>query len=422
MARQLKQATETSTESSASSMNATIAAVAAAASGASFTAPRKALIKAVRQLASIADARSSMPMLANVSIRVSKQGVVMASTDLSIYCVVNAPDWTVHTEGSVCLPAKKLAEILKGMSGDEVTIRALPLGAEFASGSARAKLVGSVARDFPKIPAILPDDKALALTSVNALILMGQLEKVVSSVCKDETRFHMNGVFVEYRDEILRTVSTDGHRLTKAQCTLIRGGDFQTNGMILPTKGTAAVIKMLGRSGGQCEIGILGPHFLVRFGGTTLAIKIIDAQFPPYEQVIPTDNRRLVTVDRKTLSEALARTVPVCSSTRGVKLAVDDGTLTLSCDSPDTGETRETLDAELSPSGDTYAVGLNPRYLLEAIAEIASDRVTIAFDQPTGTSKRDTGLSPVLVRGTDDATSSSVRESGYLCVIMPMRM
>src|SRR5690606_3243522 len=110
-------------------------------------------------------------------------------------------------------------------------------------------------------------------------------------------------------------------------------GSAKAGGMIIPAHAASLVRKMLDK-GGDCSIGMVRAPtgvdlFVVRYMGLALAVKPIDAQFPPYMQVIPTAYKRLVTVDRAALAGALDRAALVCSSTRGVRLQASDGELTL---------------------------------------------------------------------------------------------
>lgn len=423
MRANLKQATDTA---SATSAGPNVAAIVGLSGPMHFTAPRKELQAAIKRLASVVDKRSTMPMLANVCIRVTPTEITLCATDLNVSAVVVAKSWDTFGGGQATVNAKALGDILKKLPDGPVTVRANDRGVDLTSGSARVSLEGLHARDYPKLPPIFPGDPMLALTGVDAAMFGAMLDAVSHAMCKDETRFHLNGVHFEYDGTRARCVATDGHRLVKSERDMPREGDFSHKGMIIPAKAVAEIRKLLGK--GTCQIGMVKhsgvEHFAVRFGGTTIVVKPIDAQFPPYDQVIPKDNRRLVTVDRKALIGALERAALVCSGTRGVKLETADGALTLASDNPDTGEVRETLPAELNPDQGDFAVGCNPRYALDALDALDCERVTLAFDSATVIEgkKYDPRLSPFMIRGTDDTATRAVRDAEFLAVIMPMRI
>lgn len=219
-----------------------------------------------------------------------------------------------------------------------------------------------------------------------------------------------------------------------------REGDFCTakrtgGGIILPAGGAKEIRKILGKGKVQVALVGTGDHQLaVRDGGqisTTVVCKLTDAQYPPYEQVIPKDNTRLVTVDRKAFLAALDRAKLVASDARGVRLEIAGTTATLACSNPDTGETREAFSAECRGYDDTLTVGFSPKYLAEILDEIDDERVTIGLStsdkickwaQNAKENAREYQLAPITIRATGDAVSVPLGQSKLVGVVMPMRM
>jgi len=375
----------------------------------SLTAPTKELAKVIAALARVADRRSSLPMLANVLIRGTRDGVILAATDLNLTLTVRAPSqWGAWSGPGVCVNAKALADLVKSMPGPETSLTPFGSGLRVTSGTAATTLHGTPDRDFPKIPAAHDETRFVACDGPT---LADMLDRVLFSACQDETRFHLNGVFCEGHHKSLRMVSTDGHRLTYLDESLWIGTDspISASGVILPSRAGKELAKLLGK--GACDVAIQGPHMFVTQGGWTLAAKLIDAQFPPYRQVIPTDHPRVVTVPRKQLLASLKRAKQLTSDTRGVRFELDAGKLTLVSDHPDLGTASEAIPADTKVSG--YVIGLNPKYLIEILSEIEGESVTLTFGAE---------LDPVIIRATDDFVSRSVRESRYLGVVMPMRV
>jgi DNA polymerase-3 subunit beta len=419
-----KQSTETTTESSAPSANP---AILSAITRAEFTASKKDLTAAVRRLASIAPKKPSIAVLSYMMIKAGPEGVTLAATDLDIYAVHNAPAWTVHGTGSVLVNAKALNELLRKLPDGPVTVRARELGVEVCQGTASVILQSFNARDFPKFPTVEN------FATVNAKPLRDVIDGVSFAVCKDQTRFHLNGVLLSHDGARFRGVATDGHRLALAQLTerdpkptaSALDLNLPSKGVIVPAQACDAIRKLL--RDGECEIRFHAPYLVVRQSGVTFSCKTIDATFPPYEQVIPKANARLVTVDRAALLGALGRAALNCSGARGVELVGKDQTLTLKTANPDKGEASETLPCETRPDGVNFTIGLQAKYLIEACESISGERVTIAIsgdekmnrDSPPKPSYQ---LDPVLVRDAEHAATQAIMESSYLCVIMPMRI
>ena len=226
------------------------------------------------------------------------------------------------------------------------------------------------------------------------------IERTLFSVCNDETRFHLNGVFFESDGAKSRMVSTDGHRLSKVERTI--AGPKLTAGIIIPKKGLLEIRRVLD-AGPNCKLAIKTPHLFLVQEDIAIAVKLIDATFPPYEQVIPKEHKRVITMDRSRFIDALRRAQLMSSETRGVKVSATKEGVTITSDNPDLGEVREELEAEYN--GDAIAIGFNPKYVVELLTQMSSDQITISLG-----GELDPGLIKPLT-GDD-----------YLGVVMPMRI
>jgi DNA polymerase-3 subunit beta len=205
-------------------------------------------------------------------------------------------------------------------------------------------------------------------------------------------------------------VSTDGHRLSKVVRTLA-GGPSLSAGVIIPKKGLVEIKRTLDASknsagdsaGDQCDLAVKTPYVFVRTGDITLAVKLIEADFPPYEAVIPKDNDKKLRIDRQVFIDALKRAQLMSSETRGVKLTFGNGALHIAGDNPDIGEVREELEAEYE--GDEVSVGFNPKYVLELLGQMETARVSVELSGE---------LDPGMIKPVDG--------DEYLGVVMPMRI
>ena len=252
-------------------------------------------------------------------------------------------------------------------------------------------------RDFPKVP----DHREASYSTIESAVLREMIDRTLFSVCNDETRFHLNGVYFECDGSKARMVSTDGHRLSKVERTIANGPKL-SSGIIIPKKGLLEMKKVL-ESGPSCKLAIKTPHLFLVQDDIAIAVKLIDAQFPPYEQVIPKDHKRVVTVDRVRFIDALRRAQLMSSETRGVKVAATKEGMTITSDNPDLGEVREELDAEYN--GEPIAIGFNPKYVVELLGQMGSDQVTLSLGNE---------LDPGLIK--------PLAGDEYLGVVMPMRI
>jgi len=363
-----------------------------------FKIAKTEFLRGLRLAQGIADRKSTMPMLANVLLRTQgKNQLLVAATDLNVSLTAELKS-SNSSEGGITLGAKNLYELIANAPGDEVTLKkADNHWAEIKSGKVTYKVVGMPDRDFPKVP----DHREATYATVESAVLREMIDRTLFSVCNDETRFHLNGVYFESDGSKARMVSTDGHRLSKVERTIANGPKLSA-GVIIPKKGLLEMKKVL-ESGPSCKIAIKTPHLFLVQDDIAIAVKLIDAQFPPYEQVIPKDHKKVITIDRARLIDSLRRAQLMSSETRGVKLSATREGVTVASDNPDLGEVREELDAEYT--GEPIAIGFNPKYVVELLGQMQADQVTLSLG-----GELDPGLLKPLT-GDD-----------YLGVVMPMRI
>jgi DNA polymerase-3 subunit beta len=341
-----------------------------------------------------------MPILANVLLRTEgKERVLCAATDLNVAVMASLPA-RVEQEGGLTLGARQFHEIVKGLSGEEVHLRRTEQNwAEIKAGRAEFKLVGMADREYPKLPAV----GEAKLFEVDSAGLRDMIGKTIFSVSSDETRQHLAGVLFECDGTRARMVSTDGHRLSKVGRELSGGPKLET-GVLIPRKGVAEIRRLLEGREQKTEVGVHQGHFVVRADDIALTVKLSDGQFPPYEQVIPKDNDKVIKVPREELLEALRRVAIMASDkTMGIRLGVDKGRLSIEADNPDLGTARENI--EVGYKGAAVQVGFNARYFIELLGEMHSPEVQVEIAGE---------LDPAVVRPGDG--------SDYVGVVMPMRL
>src|SRR4051794_16010917 len=348
----------------------------------------------------IADRKSTMPILANVLLRSEgKDRVLCAATDLNVAVMASLPA-KVEKEGGLTVAARQLYEIAKGLSDDDVVLRRTEQNwAEIKAGRAEFKVVGMIDREYPKLPAVAEATTA----KVDAAVLREMISKTIFSVSQDETRQHLAGVLFESDGQNARMVSTDGHRLSKVGRAMA-GGPVLPSGVIIPRKGVAEIRRALEGRETPCEVGVHQGQFVLKVDDIALSVKLGDGQFPPYDQVIPKENDRVLVVGRDVLLEAMRRvSIMASDKTWGIRLALDKGALSIEADNPDLGNAREKI--EVDYKGGPVAVGFNARYFIELLTEMSAPEVKLELAGE---------LDPAVVRPGDG--------SDYLGVVMPMRL
>ncbi len=348
----------------------------------------------------IADRKSTVPILANVLIRTNgNEQVVFVATDLKIAMMVRVAA-KVGDEGGITVGARQLYEIVKGLGGDEVRLERTDQNwLHIESGRTEFKLVGMSDRDYPKLPNV----DEVVCSNVESVVLSEMIGKTIQSVSQDETRPHLASVLLESDGVAATMVSTDGHRLSKITKAM-PGGPKLGSSVLLPRKGIAEIRRVLEGIDSTSEIGVDQGYFVLKCQDMVMSVKLGEGQFPPYDQVIPKDNDKKVTVVRDEFLEALRRVSIIASDkTWGIRFALDKGRLSIEVDNPDLGNAKEKVDVEYK--GDALQIGFNARYFIDLLAEMSGKEVCMEFGGD---------LDPALIKPCDGAD--------YLGVVMPMRL
>jgi DNA polymerase-3 subunit beta len=368
-----------------------------------FSIAREELLHGLYLTQGIVERRTTIPILANVLIESTADGVIVAATDQEIgvrrRCAAK-----VKKKGALTTGARKLYEIARELPEGDIVLRALENNwIEVSAGRARFKMVGLDPKEFPAMPAApKDDDKHAAL--IPAATLMEMVERTLFAVSTDETRVNLSGVYVERaQKDQLRLVATDGHRL--AMITRPVEGLVPAAGVLLPRKGIQEITKMLETGDGPLAMAVHAGIVHISRGSVELSMRLLEGDFPDYKQVVPAESERRVVISTAAFLAALRRVSLVSSErTCGVRLDVDGSRMNVSSINPDIGEASEEIEVEYEAAAIT--VGFNARYIIDVLQVLASDsRVEMAFNDE---------VSPAVLR--------SESEADYSCVVMPMRL
>jgi DNA polymerase-3 subunit beta len=372
-----------------------------------FTIEKSEFQRGLGRIQSIVEKRNTMPILANALLEVSGKGkegsLELGATDLEVGIRSSHP-CEVSKAGSLTVSARKLHEIVRELPEEKVHLEASS-NAYLTIRCARAEftLAGTTAEEYPSISNFAPKE----LTSVPAAVLADMIERTMYAASSDETRYNLNGVFVERITDTgkLRMVATDGHRLAYVDRLLGDGFGSLETGVIIPRKGLAELKRLVDEEDADdVQLGFEGNNGLARKGGVTLTMRLIEGEFPNYRQVIPEERGQQLILPTETLVHALRRVALLSAErSRAVKLELTAGQLSLSSDNPDLGAAHEEIAVDYD--GEATSIAFNSRYLIDAVSSAGSKEVRFGF--------RD-GLSPAELSPSDDGDS--------LAIVMPMRL
>jgi DNA polymerase-3 subunit beta len=373
-----------------------------------FTIEKSELQRGLGRIQSIVEKRNTMPILANALLEVVKEGkegsLKLAATDLEVGIRSSHPCEVAKT-GSITVSARKLHEIVRELADEKIRLEASS-NAYLTLHCARAEftLAGTTAEEYPSLSSFTPE----TLVTVSAPVLSEMIERTMYAASTDETRYNLNGVYVEWIAETgkLRMVATDGHRLAYVDRALGDGfSGLPANGVIIPRKGLAELKRLVDEEDAdEIALGFDGNSGLARKGGVTLTMRLIEGEFPNYRQVIPAERGHQLSLPTEPFSHALRRVALLSAErSRAVKLELSEGQMRLTSNNPDLGDAREELDVDYA--GEPTSITFNARYLIDAVSATRSKEVRFGF--------RD-ALSPAELSPGDDEDS--------LAVVMPMRL
>ena len=372
-----------------------------------FSIDRSALLTALQHVHSVVERRNTIPILSNVLIEAKEDGVYLTATDMDIAVIekINLEKSEVMQLGTITTSAQMLYDIVRKLP-ENIKVELLSekndrLGIKASSSSFALNCLP--AEDFPSISQ--EEFKFTFSLETNDLIRL--IDKTSFAMSLEETRYYLNGIYLhavkDSDGEKLRTVSTDGHRLSRVDMNIPEGAN-EIPGVIVPRKTIMEIRKLLEDHSDTINLSLSDNKIKLSFSNVILTSKLLDGTFPDYSRVIPEQNDKTVTISNQLLSEAVDRVSTVSTDkTRAIKVNISKGNLVISATNPDKGSASESLD--IIYDGEEVEIGFNSKYVLDVARQIKGNEIIIKLSD---------SVSPTLVYDKDD--------KGVLFVLMPMRV
>lgn len=348
----------------------------------------------------IVEKRNTMPILGHFLLDAGKKGTYIVATDLET-ALKEPLEVKVEEGGKLCIPARKLFEIVREIEGDLSLESVDEQWLKIKAGKSDFRLACLSPNEFPAWPPIEDGEEM----TIGAMSLLEMIEKTIYSAGESDTRYTLNGLLFHIKPEnkTLTVVGTDGHRLA----LIIKQMDGKVKDekkIIAPRKAVSELRRFLDKEGENIKIKLGKNHVLFSAGNVEFLTRLIEGTYPNYEQVIPQANEKKVFIQRDVFIKALRRiSIMSREKANAVRFDLGEGNLIISSSNPELGEAKE--EVAIDYKGDRLSIGFNARYLLDALGVMGGDMVILELQDP---------LSPVLVKeeGNED----------YRCVVMPMRI
>ncbi|WP_158768165.1 DNA polymerase III subunit beta [Paraglaciecola sp. L1A13] len=365
-----------------------------------FSISRENFLQPLQLVSGAVERRHTLPILSNVLIKVSENALWLTGTDLEVELISNVTLTGEFEEGEITVPAKKLLDIIRGLTeGSEISFQLDGNKAILRCGRSKYSLSTLSATDYPN----LEDWQGDLEFEISQSNLKRLIDSVHFSMAQQDVRYYLNGMSLETEDNVIRTVATDGHRL--ALCRLnYTEATLPNRQVIIPRKGVMEIIRLIEDSDKSLKVQVGSNHIRIFSNDFIFTSKLVDGRFPDYRRVLPKDGDKNIVASKLALKNAFSRASILSNEKfKGVRLNLSSGELKITANNPEQEEAVEIVDVNYQ--GGDLEIGFNVAYLIDVLNAVNAEEVKFTL--------ADSNSSALIEDGADDSA---------LYVIMPMRL
>jgi DNA polymerase-3 subunit beta len=360
------------------------------------------LLKGIQVVQNAVSTKSTLPILSHILIEAKKEAIKLTATDLEIGVSVKI-EGQVQEEGAVTVPARKFSEIVKELPGEAEIHVTLKKGqsVNIEAGKSYFRLLGLLREDFPQLPDFPSHGgKYVDLVKIPQKILKNMIQLTSFAMSHDETRYVLNGILFSFREKHLKLVATDGRRLALIQKNIGELGSFKKD-VIVPMKTILELSRDLGEEG-EVTFYFKENQLQINLGPITITSRLVEGEYPNYEQVIPKKTKEELKVSTQNFLQATRRaSILTNQESQSVKINIIKDRMIITKNTPDLGEAREEL--EVDYKGGELAIGFNPSFIVDVLKNVEEDNVKFGFIDPE---------KPAVIRSGED----------YTYIVLPMQV
>ncbi len=333
-----------------------------------FNATKEKLLEGLQQVQNVVSTRTTLPILSNVLLQAKEGAVHLTTTDLDVG-VRGSFEANVDKVGATTLPARRLFTIIRELPSSEIAIEVDGKNAaSIRSGQSFFKILGLPEEEFPPLPKF---ENAKVVT-MRQKDLHDGLRKTAYAISTDETRYVLNGVLFSFKENKLTLVATDGRRLAMLDIELEFPRSHEAE-IIVPTKAVTELQRLL-KDDGEVKISVGSGQIAFDLNNTLLVSKLIEGNYPNYKQVIPSEAKERVTLERETFLNSLRRVSLLASDkSNSIKLNFSKNNIEITANTPEVGEARESL--PVAYKGRDFSIAFNPEFLMAPLRNLTEDEV-----------------------------------------------
>jgi DNA polymerase-3 subunit beta len=361
-----------------------------------FSATKEKLLEGLQQVQNVVSTRTTLPILSNVLLQAKEGAVHLTTTDLDVG-VRGSFEANVDKVGATTLPARRLFTIIRELPSSEISVEVDGKNAaSIRSGQSFFKILGLPEEEFPPLPKF---ENAKVVT-MRQKDLHDGLRKTAYAISTDETRYVLNGVLFSFKENKLTLVATDGRRLAMLDIELEFPRSHEAE-IIVPTKAVTELQRLL-KDDGEVKISVGSGQIAFDLNNTLLVSKLIEGNYPNYKQVIPSEAKERVTLERETFLNSLRRVSLLASDkSNSIKLNFSKNNIEITANTPEVGEAKESLPVQYK--GRDFSIAFNPEFLMAPLRALTEDEVFLDLIDE---------MSPGVLK----------IQTPFLYVLMPMRI
>jgi DNA polymerase-3 subunit beta len=352
--------------------------------------------KAAQLILPVISSKTTLPILSYVLIE-AEEKIRFISTDLEVG-IKTEVEGKIIQAGSLTFPGRKLIDIIRELPNEELEIGTENNSITLTCGKSFFKVYGLPPADFPKLPEVSPEN----VFNISQKTLKEMFSKTMFAISEQETRYILNGVYMEGGENSLKAVATDGRRL--AVFTQPTSQNVALPGIVIPSKAVFTLYKILEDNENPVTIHYQQNQILFQLDASLLVARLIEGNFPKYEQLIPVNCSRVLQVNTQIFIQALRRVLLLASEhSHAVRFSIKKDGFQIFSITPEMGEASESLEGEFQ--GEELEITFNGRFLLDVLLHIDTENVRFEFSDSLG---------PGVIMSPEG--------KNYLCLIMPMRI
>jgi DNA polymerase-3 subunit beta len=361
-----------------------------------FSVAKEKLLEGLQQVQNVVSTRTTLPILSNVLLQAHADEIHLTTTDLDVG-VRGSCEADVEKEGATTLPARRLFNIVRELPSSEIQVDVNGKNAaSIRSGQSFFKILGLPEEEFPPLPKF-QDAKVVTIRQKD---LRDGLRKTSYAISTDETRYVLNGVLFSFKDNKLTLVATDGRRLAMVEIELEFPRSHEAD-LIVPTKAVTELQRLL-TDDGEIKVSMGSGQIAFDLYKTLLVSKLIEGNYPNYRQVIPSEAKERIKLERETFLNSLRRVSLLASDkSHSVKLSFSKNNIDITATTPEVGEAKESL--AVAYKGRDFSIAFNPEFLMAPLRALSEDEVFLDLIDE---------MSPGVLK----------IQTPFLYVLMPMRI